>query len=223
MVVNKKRPQPRRYNWSLTSSSTASRSAGELSGAAVRASATVWLASQPLRPVTPSITASMKALLSRVRTTYWSSPWLVLSWSMATVVVSIAFLAHQSCEFGVRIKEIPLPVVGAEPSECLSPRLPCLSEIGQGLVGAVHGLQVGQQVVLKVLERRIGPLPHPLNERQRCLALPGKCDGLELLGHLVEFALEVDHRPDPIRLPVATRLHWWRLWGRIKFEHFQVK
>src|SRR5262249_1654905 len=223
MVVNKKRPQPRRYSWSLTSSSTASRSAGEVSGAAVRASATVWLASQPLRPVTPSITASRKALLSRVRTTYWSSPWPALSWSMATVVVSIAFLVYESCEFGVCIKEIPLPVIGAEPIKCLSPGLPCFSEIGQGLVGAVHGLQVGQQVVSKILERRIGPLPHPLDDGAHCLALPRQCDGLELLGHLVELALEVDHRPDPIRLPVAARLHWWRLWGRIKFEHFQVK
>src|SRR5262249_57210942 len=134
-VVNKNRPQPRRYKRSLTSSNTAIRSAGEVRGATARASAVIWLASQPLRPVTPSITASRKALLSRVRTTYWSSPWPVLSWSMATVVVCIAFLVHESCEFGVCIKEIPLPVIGAEPIECLSPHLPYLNEIGQGLVG----------------------------------------------------------------------------------------
>src|SRR5712691_1763879 len=222
-VVNKKRPQPRRYKRSLTSSSTAFRSAGEVRGAAARASAIIWLASQPLRPVTPSITASRKALLSRVRTTYWSSPWPVLSWSMATVVVSIASSAQQSCEFGVRMKEIPLPVVGAEPIECLSPCLPCLNEIGQGLVGIIHGLQVGRQILAKVLERRISPVTHPVDDGARCLVQPGMCDGLELLGHLVKFALKVDHRPYPIRLPVAARLHWWRLRGGIKLEHFQVK
>src|SRR5262249_2902711 len=168
IVVNKKRPQPRRYNWSLTSSSTARRSAGEVRDAAARASAVIWLASQPLRPVTPSITASRKALLSRARTTYWSSPWQVLSWSMATGLVIIASLAQEACEFGVWVKEIPLPVVGAEPVECLSPRLPCLSKIGQGLVGLIHGLQVGRQILAKVLERRIGPVTHPVDHGARC-------------------------------------------------------
>src|SRR5262249_42691025 len=111
VVVNKKSPQPPREKLWLAASNTHPRATGEVRDAAARASAVIWLASQPLRPVTPSITASRKALLSRARTTYWSSPWQVLSWSMATVLVIIASLAQQACEFGVWVKEIPLPVV----------------------------------------------------------------------------------------------------------------
>ena len=69
IVVSKKCPRPRRYNCWLMSSSTATRSADDVSGATAKTSANVWLASQPRRPVTPSMTASRYMLSLRVRTT----------------------------------------------------------------------------------------------------------------------------------------------------------
>src|SRR5215510_11189607 len=87
----------------------------------------------------------------------------------------------------------------------------------------MHGLEVGHQVLPKVLERGVCPMAYLSNDGQGRLLHAGVGNGSEMLRHLVQFTLKVDDGPYAIRLPIAARLHWRQLRRRIKLEHFQVK
>ena len=135
----------------------------------------------------------------------------------------IPLLAREPGQIRLRTKQIPLPVVIAEPVERFRPYALRLNEIGQGLIIRIDDFQVGEQISSKILECRIGTLPDLINQGLGGLLYGFVRSSLELASHLIEFTLKVHHGPQSIGVAIATRLHRWALGGRIEFEYFQVK